>query len=61
MQSLGCVLAATIRGARSSCVLLLVGLTAPESHDVTERPAPFSSLQGGRHAAITYCWRIYEL
>jgi hypothetical protein len=43
MQNLRCVLVATVRGARGSCVLLLIGLTTPSCADITGRPAPFSS------------------
>jgi hypothetical protein len=41
MQNLRCVLVATVRGARGSCVLLLIGLTTPSCADVTGRQHHF--------------------
>jgi hypothetical protein len=41
MQNLRCVLVATVRGARGSCVLLLIGLTTPSCADVTGRQHQF--------------------
>jgi len=41
MQNLRCVLVATVRGARGSCVLLLIGLTTPNCADVTRRQHHF--------------------
>jgi hypothetical protein len=41
MQKLRCVPIATVRGARGSCVLLLIGLTTPSCTDVTGRQHHF--------------------
>src|SRR4029453_2559059 len=67
MQNLRCVLVATVRGARGSCVLLLIGLTTPSCADVTGRqhhfhppgwaPAPMKTLADSSSALYEHPMR----
>src|SRR5512132_1489431 len=68
MQNLRCVLIATVRGARGSCVLLLIGLTTPSCADVTGRQhhfhppgwatAPMKTLDDSSRPLVWPAWTL---